>query len=105
MTFNIDVGNIFRTFAVLAITVPFTFSLSDALKANTALSRQRAAVSKQQEVYRSLQGQMVLPCIKYRVSKGDTKLEREAKNQLDEIFGGEVSHGAACNFVLNSRIR
>ena len=105
MNVSIDIGNIFRTVAVLAITVPFTFSLSDALRANTALSRQKAEVSKQQEVYRSLQGQMVLPCIKYRISKSDTKLEREAQNQLDEIFGGEVAHGPACNFVLNNRIR
>ncbi len=105
MNYTIDVSNIFRTIAVLAITVPFTFSLSDALGANTALSRANAELTKQQQVYRTLQGQMVLPCIKYRVSKNDTKLEREAKNELDEVFGGEVAHGAACNFVLNSRVR
>jgi len=103
MKFDIDVSSIFRTVAVLAMTVPFTFSLADALSANAQLSRQKLQESKVQEVYKELQGQMVLPCIKYRVSKADTKLEREAKNDLDEIFGGDVAHGPACNFVLNTR--
>ena len=104
MTFNIDVGNIFRTIVIMAVGLPFSLSLTGALNANTALTKQRTITSQKAEVYKELQGQMVLPCIKYRVSKNDSKLEREAKNELDEIFGGEIVHGSACNFVLNTEV-
>ena len=39
-------------------------------------------------------------CINYYLSKSDSKLEREAKNQLDEVFGGEIDHRAACNYLI-----
>ena len=74
MTFNIDVGNIFRTIVIMAVGLPFSLSLTGALNANTALTKQRTITSQKAQVYKDLQGQMVLPCIKYRVSKSDTKL-------------------------------
>ena len=103
MTIDNNVSSIVRTAAVFLLAVPLTLNISESLKAGTALNREKAELTKQQLVYRDLQGKMVLPCIKYRISKNDSKLEREAKNELDEIFGGEVTHGPACNFVLNSR--
>ena len=37
-----------------------------------------------------------LPTPHHKVS-ADTKLEREAKNTIDEVMGGEVNYGKVCN--------
>ena len=40
------------------------------------------------------------PCLSYLLSKGDSKLEREAKDEIDSYFGGDVSHGDVCKWVI-----
>ena len=40
-------------------------------------------------------------CVKYLVSKNDSKLEREAKTELDEVFGGEVNYKEVCNWTFS----
>ena len=49
----------------------------------------------------SQQGKAAPACIKYLVSKDDSKLEREAQNELDDIFGGEVNHAEVCKWVFS----
>ena len=41
------------------------------------------------------------PCVNYLLSKDDSKLERDAKDAVDEYFGGEVDHRSVCDWVVN----
>ena len=50
-----------------------------------------------QQVYAKYGDVLAEPCIGWAVSKVDSKLERESKTAIDDIFGGEVDYGKVCN--------
>ena len=39
-------------------------------------------------------------CLNWAFSKADTKLERTAKNAIDDYVGGEVNYSEVCKWVL-----
>lgn len=51
-------------------------------------------------VEEQLETALVRPCIDFYVSKVDSKVEREAKNQIDEIMGGETNYATLCEYIL-----
>ena len=98
---NLDVNNIVRTVLVAAVVAPISFSLSGLLGTQNEVNRQSLDTSPNAEVIDQLKSDMELPCIRYATSKTDSKGEREAKNEIDELLGVDVAqHGQACNFVL-----
>ena len=100
MTINFDINNIVRSAVVAVVALPITLSLTGLVNVTADAAREDLKDSAQEEVFESLRGKLTMPCVNFRISKDDSKLEREAKNQIDEVFGGDVSHAAVCNFVL-----
>ena len=97
---NFDINNIVRSVAVVAVGLPITISLSGQLNATTALTREALVVTPAEASITTLKNDLTETCLKYKLSKVDTKLERQAKNDIDEVFDGEVLYNATCNFVL-----
>ena len=99
---TLDVNNIVRTVLVAAVVAPLSFSLAGLLSTQNEVNRQALEEDPKAEEIADLKADLQLPCIRYATSKVDTKGEREAKNEIDEILGVDVGqHGQACNFVLN----
>jgi predicted nucleic acid-binding protein len=101
MTINFDVNNIVRSLSIAAVALPMSLSLTGLIGVNTQAARENLNDSAQEEVFESLREKLTMPCVNFRISKADSKLEREAKNEIDEVFGGDVAHASVCNFILS----
>ena len=91
---NLNVENLVRSAVVLVVALPITvasaLSLTDRPRENKSLLSQA-----------DLKAELTVPCLRYALSKADSKLEREAKNAVDEVLGGEVNYQEACKWVLS----
>jgi hypothetical protein len=97
---NSDITNIIRSAAFLAAGLPLTIALAGRVSVGTEVQRQKLTVSPSDQVIVDLKNDLTKVCIDYKLSKVDTKLERQSKNDIDEVFDGEVLYDATCNFVL-----
>jgi hypothetical protein len=91
-TEGFNVNQLVRSGVVLAIGLP----LSIGVLANAWPEEKNQSVLIQNRV----KGELTEACIKYAVSKVDSKLEREAKDEIDDILGGEVNYKGVCDWVL-----
>jgi hypothetical protein len=98
---NSDITNIIRSAAFLVVGLPLTFALAGRVNVGTEVARQELTVSPSDQVIVDLKNDLTKVCIDYKLSKVDTKLERQAKNDIDEVFDGEVLYDTTCNFVLS----
>lgn len=99
---HVDYNNIIRTVAIAVVGLPLSLSLSGLLGTQNELNRQALDTSPNAEVIEQLKADIELPCIRYATSKADSKGEREAKNEIDELLGVDVAqYGQACNFILD----
>jgi hypothetical protein len=90
---DLNINNLVRSAVLLVVTLPVTVA------ATVALS-ERPPVNVARETQESLKAELTEACIKFAVSKVDSKLEREAKNDIDDVLGGEVNHREACKWAL-----
>ena len=99
MNFNID--SIVRSLAVVAVGLPFSLSVTNLT--NTTARVAELALDKEPVVVVAddLRTKLTRPCINYYVSKADSKLEREAKTNIDDVMGGEVDYKALCDYIVN----
>lgn len=97
---NSDITNIIRSAAFLVVGLPLTFALAGRVNVGTEVARQELTVSPSDQVIVDLKNDLTKVCIDYKLSKVDTKLERQAKNDIDEVFDGEVLYDTTCNFIL-----
>ena len=97
---NSDITNIVRSVAFLIVGLPLTFALAGRVNVGTEVARQKLVVSPSDQVLIDLKNDLTKVCIDYKLAKADTKLERQAKNDIDEAFDGEVLYNATCNYVL-----
>ena len=99
---TLDVNNIVRTVLIAAVVAPLSFSLAGLLSTQNEVNRQALDADPRTEILDDLKAELQLPCIKYATSKGDSKGEREAKNEIDELLGVDVDdYARACNFLVN----
>ena len=91
-----DYKNYFRSGVALVVGLPLALSVSSLVNTTSDLARTSPAAGAAQ----SLKDELTVPCIKYMVTKVDSKLEREAKNQIDDVLGGEVDYANVCKWVL-----
>lgn len=91
MDFNIN--HLARTIVAGVALIPLSIGLTVSMVKDEDYNRRRVVVDE-------TKAGLTEVCVKYQASKGDSKLEREAKNELDEILGGEVNHGALCSWVM-----
>ena len=97
---NSDITNIIRSAAFLVVGLPLTFALAGRVNVGTEVARQELVVSPSDQVVIDLKNDLTKVCIDYKLSKVDTKLERQSKNDIDEVFDGEVLYDVTCNYVL-----
>ena len=97
---NENITNVIRSIAFLGCALPLTIALAGRVSVGTELARKDLEVSPSDQVIQDLKNDLTKACIDYKLSKVDTKLERQAKNDIDEVFDGEVLYNATCNIVL-----
>ena len=92
---TLDVNNVVRSVAIVAVGLPLTSAVAVGVLANLPEGQPESA-----RVLEVAKADLTRACLDYVVANVDSKLEREAQNQIDDYFGGEVNHGAVCKFVL-----
>ena len=98
---NFDVNHLVRSAAIAAVGLPLALStsglISTTAEVTSAGSQRVLRESEVQRTYAKYGDLLAEACIGWAVSKVDSKLERESKNTIDEVFGGEVDYGKVCN--------
>ena len=89
----LNVNHLVRSVIILAIGLPVSIATTFALN-------QRPDKNYSQITQNLIKAQLTEPCLKWALAKPDSKLERTAKNSIDDILGGEVTHSDACQYVL-----
>ena len=97
---NSDITNIVRSVVFLGCALPLTIALAGRVSVGTEVARKQLTVSPADQVIIDLRNDLTKVCIDYKLAKVDTKLERQAKNDLDEHFDGEVFYATTCKFIL-----
>ena len=97
---DISVNNLVRSAAVAAVGLPLALGVSGFLNATTEALRSSTEETAQSAEYETLRAELTKPCLEYVFSKADSKLERNAKNTIDEAFGGEVDYRGVCNWII-----
>ena len=96
---DIKIENLVRSGVVLAVGLPLAFSLGGLTNAATRVL-ERSLTDPTAVASNSLKSELTEPCVMWGFSKNDSKLERDAKSQIDAIVGGDVAHAEICNWVL-----
>ena len=98
---NIDVNHLVRSGAIALVGLPLALSTSGLINTTSSLAEANSdralRETETQRVYTKYGDQLAEACIGWAVSKVDSKLERESKNTIDEVFGGEVNYKAVCD--------
>ena len=97
---NEHITNIVRSVVLLGCALPLTFALAGRVSVGTEAELKRLEVTEADQTIIDLRDDLTKACIDYKLSKPDTKLERQAKNDIDEAFDGEVLYNATCNYIL-----
>ena len=98
---ELNVNNLVRSAVVLLVGLPVALTVAGNLAATGNLIAESGEKTELDATVDDLKGELAAPCINYLLSKNDSKLEREAKTAIDEVFDGEVDHKAVCNWVVN----
>jgi len=86
---QLNVNQLVRSAVVLAVGLP----VSLAIMANTPAEKDPSELQ-------ALKTSLELPCLKYAVTKNDSKAERAAKDAIDELVGDGVEYAEVCKWVL-----
>ncbi len=96
---NLNVENLVRSAVVVVVGLPIALSLTNLSGVTTRLVEQ-SLTNPTSEVSNVLKEELTGPCIRYMVSKADSKLEREAVVDIEDVVGGSVNAAKTCNWVL-----
>ena len=80
---------------------PVVLGVSTLFKTASDNSVKAQDPSAAEVVIAEVKGDLTRPCLNYAISKNDSKLERDAKNEIDEYFGGEVNYQTLCQWVTS----
>jgi len=102
---NLDINNLARTVIIGGVLLPVTLSMTGLLnvsaKSIRAATVKAAEVSNAEQVRSDMGDKVFEPCLDFYFSKADSKLEREAKNDIDDAFGGDVDHSGVCRYFFS----
>ena len=93
---NIDINSIVRSVAIVLVGAPLTLSTSNLINTTSTVASQATETTEAQQIKTEYGDKLATACYAYALSKVDSKLEREAKTAIDEVFGGEVNYRVAC---------
>ena len=89
-----DINNVIRSTVIAIVGIPLTAAVFMGVSSSVSKS------AAQQEVDQ-LKAELTIPCIQWSVSKPDSSLERDAKDTIDDVVGGDGSdYKGLCNWVL-----
>jgi hypothetical protein len=97
---SFDLNNLVRSAVIALIGLSVTIPVGGEISARGKASRVELEKSNSEVVLEDIVNKLTAPCIDYMISKVDSKLERTAKNTIDDYFGGAVDHKAVCDYVL-----
>ena len=97
---SLNIESLVRSGVCLAIGLPLVLGLSGLTNTLSKLAVDAAEEDRKTETVENLKADLTLPCLKYVMSKADSKLERDAEDSVDEVLGGEVMIGEVCKYVL-----
>ena len=95
-----NIAHIVRSASLAIIGLPIALSTSSLIETSKQLMQQSLNNRPINIVEEQLETALVRPCIDFYVSKVDSKVERQAKNQIDEIMGGETNYTTLCEYIL-----
>lgn len=98
---NVNVSSLVRSGVVLVLGAPVVLALGNLFATNADATRLANQPDAREQAIAEYQGQAAEACVKFLVSKDDSKLERDAKTELDEVFGGEVNYPEVCKWVFS----
>ena len=98
---ELNVNNLVRSVVVLVLGAPVVLGVSTLFKTASENSIKEQEPSAAEVVIAEVKGELTRPCLNYAISKDDSKLERDAKNEIDEYFGGEVNYQTLCQWVTS----
>ena len=97
-------ASVVRSVAIAVVGLPVALgvsgtlgSVTEGIRASTAESVSAAPIT---EVQNDVRAELTKSCLSYLLSKNDSKLEREAKDEIDSYFGGDVNHREVCKWVV-----
>jgi len=96
---NLNIENLVRSGVVLVVGLPVALSLGGLTNSFTRVLQQNAS-NPTASATDDLKAKLAAPCVRFMLSKNDSKLEREAKTDIDEVMGGSVDYSNTCNWVL-----
>lgn len=88
---DLNINQIVRSAVILVIGAPIALAVSLSVLPEKT-EKTEAEV---------LKSDLTVPCLRYALTKADSKGERAAKDAVDEVFGEGADYKAACNWVLN----
>ena len=97
---NFDINHLVRSCAIAAVGLPIALSTSGLISTTATAAKEATDKTEVQKVYANYGDQLAEACIGWAVSKVDSKLERESKNIIDEVMGGEVDYKKVCNVFV-----
>ena len=84
---NINIDSIVRSVAIVAVGLPITLSIINITNTANLLVEENSKRSPYAVTIEELEEALTRPCIDYMISKDDSKLERKAKNTIDDFLG------------------
>lgn len=90
---DLNINQLVRSAVILVVGVPISASVLIAqLPSDPVVEKSDVEM---------LKADLGLPCLKYALTKDDSKGEREAKNQIDEVLGVDgAEYREVCKWVL-----
>ena len=98
-TGHLNIENLVRSGVVLAVGLPVALSLGGLTGAATRVLEQNAS-NPTASATDTIKSKLAEPCVRYMLSKNDSKLERDAMNDIDDIMGGAVDYSNTCNWAF-----
>ena len=98
---NVNVSSLVRSGVVLVLGAPVVLATGGLLGEATRQAKAESQEDARTVVIDYYQGAAAEACIKFLVSKADSKMERDAKTELDEVFEGDVNHTEVCKWVFS----
>ena len=97
-----DYKNYFRSGVALVVGLPLSLAAFSFVGTATDLAR-RAASNPALEAQEVLEAELTRPCLVWSATEVDSKLERQAKDEIDAVFGdvGGIDYGSLCKWVLS----
>ena len=90
---KINPNHIVRSAALAAVGLPISLAIA-------YQAMPKAPKPMQISQLETLKADLGLPCLKFAVTKSDSRGEREAKDQIDAVIGEGTDYREVCKWVL-----